>query len=269
MYRYLLEITMKAYFYIPNTCLSMDLKHIYLLLFFCLLSCSKKDSLTFEEINYDKATCQDCPKIDISILTALETSRIAEIINTSVREEIISLLFYGEENTATSISEAIENFGEDYNSLKQEFGIDSAPWEANVKSAISFEDSKVLTLKLESYLYTGGAHGYTTVSFLNFDKQEGVELENEELFKNYDDFKLYVENRFRHIENIPFEESINNTGFMFSNNQFYLPDTIGLTKEGLLLYYEPYLIAPYSDGAYILKFTFEELKDQLSFNIMD
>jgi hypothetical protein len=132
------------------------------------------------------------------------------------------------------------------------------PWEAKVNGTIIFENKDVLTIKLESYIYTGGAHGYGTNRFLNFDKIKEVELDRQELFKNEDEFKTFTETIFRKQENVPADATINSTGFMFETENFYLPENIGYTDKGLLLFYEPYEIASFADGPIILTILYND-----------
>jgi hypothetical protein len=53
-------------------------------------------------------------------------------------------------------------------------------------------------------------------------------------------------------------------GFSFENNKFSLSDNFGLTSDGLLVYYQPYLVAPFSFGATILQFKYFEISDYLN-----
>jgi len=137
-------------------------------------------------------------------------------------------------------------------------------WEAKIKGSISYEDAKFITIILDSYLFTGGAHGYTSKRFLNFDKKKGTEMENSELFKNTEDFLVFAEEMFRKKENIPKNKSINYTGFMFEQDSFYLPENIGFTKDGLKLLYNPYEVASYTDGPIELVLPHTEIKKFLA-----
>jgi len=117
---------------------------------------------------------------------------------------------------------------------------------------------------LHSYIYTGGAHGYTSKRFLNFDKKKGVELDNSELFKNVEDFRIFAEEMFREKEEIPKDKSINYTGFMFEQDSFHLPENMGFTQKGLKLLYNPYEVASYSDGTIELVLPHSEIKRYLA-----
>ena len=139
-----------------------------------------------------------------------------------------------------------------------------APWEAKIDGSVVYEDKELLTLQLQSYVFTGGAHGYSAQRFLNFDKKRGVALENWQLFQNREAFEQFVETKFREQEAIPAEASINQTGLMFESDRFYLPENIGFTKEGVKLLYNPYEVASYADGPIVLTLPFNEVRPFLA-----
>ena len=230
----------------------MNIRLLPFLLIILCFGCKKEDTLTFETISISNTSCKTCPSITIEIPKSLENTRISETINTAIREEIIALLNFNEENSAQDIESAMEAFETEYKDLKEKFSGESVPWEAKVLGLITFENQHILTIKLNAYIYTGGAHGYETIRFLNFDKVTATELENEELFTDFQDFLDFTERQFREQEGIPAETDINSTGFMFDSELFYLPTNIGYTEAGIQLFYEPYEIAAYADGASIL-----------------
>ncbi len=178
-------------------------------------------------------------------------------------EELIYLLHFNDENEATEIESAISSFAKGYMDLKTLFAEETTPWEATIIGTVSYEDKEIITIKLVSYLFTGGAHGYNTTHFLNFDKRKAIELDTEDLFKNQVNFEEFAESKFRIQENIPKHEDINSTGFMFETGTFYLPQNIGYTQEGILLFYEQYEIASYADGPIVVTIPYIELQKYL------
>lgn len=235
-----------------------------LLLFYVLIGCKQEGHLTFEPLTYTSNSCTDCPNVEISIPKALEPSKLSATVNTALREEIIALLLFDEEKEATTIDEAVSSFTKGYAEIKDLYPDEPAPWEAKIDGEIVFEDAKILTIALTSYQFTGGAHGYGSKHFLNFDKEKGTELENWQLFENREDFQNYVEEKFRSKENIPPGKPINSTGFMFEKDTFHLPENIGFTKEGLQLLYNQYEVASYADGPIELTLPYKDIKKYLA-----
>lgn len=237
--------------------------HLFLL-FFLLLACNTDHRLIFEPFTISDNACQDCPNISIEIPKALEQSKLAETLNTALEEELITLLAFDDEVEASSISEAIISFKNGYKELNALYPDETAGWEAKITGVVSFEDKNTITIALNSYLFTGGAHGYTSRNFLNFNKRKAKELDNWELFRDLENFKSYAEAKFRIQEEIPSDNPINSTGFMFEQDEFYLPENIGYTEKGLVLLYNQYEVASYADGAIELVLPYDEVKKYLT-----
>ncbi|MCK0161382.1 DUF3298 and DUF4163 domain-containing protein [Allomuricauda sp. F6463D] len=223
-----------------------------------LTGCQTENKLTFEPTQLIGENCEGCPLIEINIPTALDDSAVSEAINRSVQEEIISILSFTEDETIDNVDKALQSFTSSYKELKAKFS-DEVPWEATIDGEIVYEDENIITLLLNSYSFTGGAHGYASTSFLNFDKRQGEELENWELFDDMDGFEDFAETKFRIQEKIPQDENINATGFMFEGDSFFLSQNMGYTKEGLQLIYNQYEVASYADGPIVLLLPYNEI----------
>lgn len=238
-------------------------KHLASIFFLCLLiGCQTENKLTFAPTQLLGENCNGCPKIDINIPNALDDSKVSEAINTALREEIISVLSFAEDETIDSADKAIQSFTDSYKELKTKFP-DEVQWEATIDGEVIYEDENIITLLLNSYSFTGGAHGYAATSYLNFDKKQGTELENWQLFEDLDGFEAFAESKFRVQEKIPQDGNINATGFMFDRDAFHLPNNMGYTKDGLKLIYNQYEIASYADGPIALILPYSEINPYL------
>ncbi|OWW26565.1 hypothetical protein B4Q04_02465 [Zobellia sp. OII3] len=238
----------------------------YIILLLVFVGCQKENKLTFETLNLDETRCSECPTVEIQIPKALENSKMAKTINTALKEEIIETLNYDDELEASSIKDAVESFSNGYWELKKLYPEEATRWEANIEGKVSYEDNDFLTIELNSYIFTGGAHGYGSQRFLNFDKHKAKELENWQLFQDRKDFEKFAEQKFRDQEHIPQDSPINSTGFMFDSDVFHLPENIGFTEEGIRLLYNPYEVASYADGPIVLTLPFSEIKPYLAKN---
>ena len=235
-----------------------------IVIFILIISCKDTDQLTFEIANYQNSPCDDCPEVDIHIPKTIAISKIGNTIAQALREEVIFLLTFDEESTATTIQEAITSFSTGYSTLKNKYPEESTPWEAKIDATVSYEDNQIISIQLNSYIFTGGAHGYTVTRLLNFNKEKGLLLENWELFKHVEDFEDFTENNFRVKEKIPLNKPINSTGFMFEEDLFYLPENIGYTQKGLLLLYNQYEISSFAEGTITLILPYAEIKEHLA-----
>ncbi|HET8735464.1 MAG TPA: DUF3298 domain-containing protein [Pricia sp.] len=236
----------------------------YLLLFLTLIACQKKEGLRFEPLKITEKGCADCPGISIAIPKAVENSKTANTVNAALREEIIAQLNFDSASEVSDLDGALLSFKKGYTQLKNRYADETIPWEVKIEGEVVYEDREVLTIHLRSYVFTGGAHGYTAQRFLNFDKKRGVELENWQLFQNRKAFQKFAEAKFREQEAIPKEAPINQTGLMFESDRFYLPENIGFTEEGIQLLYNPYEVASYADGPIVLTLSFEEVRPFLA-----
>lgn len=218
-----------------------------------------------EESDLEICKVESCPKITINYLQAKGAPEMAQKINQSIDQFLISELFLGEDlhQMAKSKEQAMEDFIRAYLAAKAEFDF-SATYEAALDVDEIYQNEQLLSLDLKSYLYTGGAHGNGRVYFRNFDLRTGEEIPVEALFPDLTTFTSFAEQKFRETYQIPMDGSINATGFWFEGETFYLPETIGLNKEGAVILYNSYEIASYSDGPFELLLPWSSISEYVS-----
>ena len=238
----------------------MKPSYCFFVVLFLLIGCQNGDKLTFEPYQIETESCDDCTKIHINLPRAIDNGKLARTINTAMREEVISLLHFDDESEVSDIDTAIKSFKSGFLELQERYEDETTPWEAKIDSEITFEDSSILTIALDAYIFTGGAHGYSSKRFLNFDKNKRTEIENWQLFKDSLAFRNLAERKFRTKENIPQDKPINYTGFMFERDSFYLPENIGFTEKGMKLLYNQYEVSSFADGTIELVLPYEEIQ---------
>ncbi|MCM5662447.1 DUF3298 and DUF4163 domain-containing protein [Galbibacter mesophilus] len=231
----------------------------FLSLFF-FSACDTTEHTTFVIKDIPTDDCKECPKVIIEMPQAQPENEVASKINDKIEEFVIKTLNYSEENTADSLSSAIEIFRSEYTKLKERFPEEIIPWEATIRGEVSFQNEHFASIKVDSYIFTGGAHGYGSVNYLNFDISNGTHLNAEELLTDKKAFLSFAEKTFREKEDIAADANINSTGFMFESDRFHLPNSIGFDEKGIILVYNPYEIAAYADGLTKIEIPFEEAK---------
>ena len=231
-----------------------------LLIFGLLMACQPDRTAEMRIREYSGAACESCPVVRVSIPEMLGDSQLEKSVNTALREEIIELLDYDQEQDAMDIPGAIKDFQDGFRKMQEEFPEELTGWEASVEAIKSHEGSEVITIKMDTYIFTGGAHGYPATRFLNFDKKTGLELDARELFKDPMAFSEFAEASFRKQYDIPEDDPINSTGFMFEDNQFRLPRNVGFENDRIVLHYNPYEAASYAEGALVLEFPMEQVR---------
>ena len=144
---------------------------------FILVSCDKEKPLTisaenFSEKELPECTSVSCPKISINYFSVDGEEAISKNINSEIEKFIIASLQIGEKSTnAKSIEEAAEKFIKTYRMHSAEFPDMAAEYFAEIDVSNNFKNDALLSVQLKQYKYTGGAHGYGSTSFANFDPQ--------------------------------------------------------------------------------------------------
>jgi hypothetical protein len=238
---------------------------------FLLLGCSDDKSLEFTTTKIEKSSniAQDewQTKVLIELPQVTSEDIVADSINAALyafAEEVINL---EEKNIDNPTFEGLaDSFINSYLELKKEFPKEIA-WEAKINGLVVYQSPKIINIRVEYYMFTGGAHGYYGVKSLIFDAQTGKILSNKDVFAPYDEFTSYVEEKFRTKFGLAPNQNINAKGFMFEEDKFILPENIFFTKNGVLLVYNIYEIAPYSDGTQELLLPLKEVKSFLKIDI--
>lgn len=245
------------------------------ILLLIVAGCQEKESnLTFETKSYTSSTldfCKEniCPEIEIERITAIGNQELADTINNAIEQLLIENLTIDpdESSKISTLEAALENFTTSYRSYKEEFPDASAEYVFTSKSSISSSTDVLLSMSIENYSYWGGAHGYGSTSYLNFDKSTGKTLSINDLIKNQTEFLKLAETKFKKQKGIAAEENINSTGYFFENDEFILPANVGFNDQELLLVYNPYEVASYAEGQIIITLPFDEVKEYLSIDL--
>lgn len=246
-------------------------KNVGILLFaFLFVNCKDNSALSYtqeifkQEVEADCAELS-CPSAKLEITLFESENKVADSINKKIFEYFKEVLSFEEQPyTAANYDELLQSFLSSYEKLREEFPQDAIGWEAIGKTEISFQNEKIINLRTEYYLYTGGAHGNSGVHSFIFDLTTGQNLTGNDIFMDLDGFGSLAENKFREKYHIKQGANINSTGFMFEDDVFRLPETILFTKKGVLLIYNTYEIASYADGTQELLIPFEEVKSFLT-----
>jgi hypothetical protein len=132
-------------------------------------------------------------------------------------------------------------------------------WVAESEDTVLFNDGRYLTLQINGYVFTGGAHGNHPSAIATFDAVTGKKLDWKDLVTDEERVKSILEEQFRSKRSEIFEE-----GFEFNEYfPFALPQGFGLTADGLYCYYSPYEVTPYAFGTTAFVVPYETLGDLL------
>lgn len=242
---------------------------LLLTLFFIVLSCQKDKKentadkpqrFTTQEVTYDASdlsVCEgeECPHIKVSYVEIQGEKEFARPINENNSKEIIRLLYINEEEEQpATIADAASHFAREALNFTRSFPESAAAYEAKVEQEIKSRNDKTIVFETSYYLFTGGAHGYGGMRFLNYDAHTGKLLTHSDLISDIPAFTDFVEQKFRTEYQIPEGENINSTRFFFDDDKFVLPENIAVTDQQVILVYNPYEVSSYADGQ--LRFVF-------------
>ncbi|WP_340199562.1 DUF3298 and DUF4163 domain-containing protein [Ascidiimonas sp. W6] len=232
---------------------------LYFIVTVFIIGCSKDEKITFNTFEITAKECSSCAMVSLNIPKAFPVSDISNQINTAIDGMLIELLSFSEKEDPENLEAAINDFKNSFQTLKNEFG-ESPDWEFTADGEVTYQTSDLICVEIAAYIFTGGAHGYNSNSFLLFEAKTGQLIGIEDIFKDLDAFKKIAEKKFRVQEGIPETAVINSTGFMFENEVFELAENIGFQEGEIVLIYNQYEIASYAHGQIIVEIPIDEVK---------
>lgn len=207
--------------------------------------------------------CDSCPQVTASIPVASGSGPVAEKINNAVLNVLAGAI--GDEGVAyNALDSLFIGFIDGYKEMRAGLEDDTPiGWEATIKGNVVQQSDSLINIRLETFVYTGGAHLNTNTFSLLFDPSTGNKLTIVNLVNNLHTLTRLAETKFREQYKIPAKTPLNDSGFMFDKNRFVLPANIFCTDDGLLLHYNRYEIAPYVMGAQEVLLPYAAIKPYL------
>jgi hypothetical protein len=229
---------------------------------FFLFSCSEDVKLTFKEHNI---SLNENAVIDINYPKAEGNKTVADIINKTVESFIVNQISMTEDSVINgSIATAVKQFDIEYINFKNAFLDSDQKWEALIDGEVTYESPELISIAINSYLDTGGAHGNVSVQFFNFNPQNGDILTKKDLITDMKGFSNVVEHYFKQETEAPSDdESLED---FFFGEDFQLPESIGFTDEGVIILYNTYEIASYAQGITEFTIPYDDITSFLNFN---
>lgn len=147
------------------------------------------------------------------------------------------------------IGEWTDNWIKDVESVLKDYGqyagAEPSPYELVSYYKVVNNDSKILSLYIDYYQFTGGAHGITTRIAYSVDKSTGKILNIKDLFKDNYNYKNIIDEEIKK-EISKDKDKYFDEGKVFKgiddNVKFYI------SGDNLIIYYGTYELAPYVAG---------------------
>lgn len=235
---------------------------LLILLLIFVFSCDKDVKIEFTENNIETSISTI---VSINYPKANGTKEVAKRINETLENYIVNQTNLTEDSIINMpVNDAVEQFDKAFERFKKDFPDTTQKWEVLIDGEVTYRSPEVISIAINSYLDTGGAHGNTNVRFFNFNSQTGALLSKKELISDSKRLSEIVEQHLKEEIKANAEDELMED--FFFGKDFQLPETIGFSEEGLIVLYNPYEIASYAQG--IIEFTipFEEVSSFLKVN---
>lgn len=126
-------------------------------------------------------------------------------------------------------------------------GLEPKPYVININNNVTYNKNNILSITLNLYSYTGGAHGSSVDESFNFDINTGNRGVIEDFLGNNRNYnKIILDNVKATINKNPelyFKEAVDKLNVIPYNQKFFLTD------KDLVIYFDEYEIAPYVAGS--------------------
>jgi hypothetical protein len=129
-------------------------------------------------------------------------------------------------------------------------------WDASFDGEVTYQSPSLISIAINSYVNSGGAHGNLNITFFNFDST-GTLLKFNDLFTDKEGLTEVVKAYFE-------EETKGSEINYFFGEPFHLPVNIGFNDEGVVFFYNVYEIASYSDGITEFTVPFDAIENHLN-----
>lgn len=129
--------------------------------------------------------------------------------------------------------------------------------QAVMNYTVTFNEACILSTYFDQYQYSGGAHGNTIRTSVNWDLNTGKIITLDDIFQNQTYYGEYLINAIIELA----EAQAKTNQFIFFDNyrdtifQNFNPKNFYFTPSGITIFYQQYEIGPYSSG--IIEFQLE------------
>lgn len=215
-----------------------------------------RQQYTFTGPNRCDTTRNTGVNVDVSYFLLKNDSKGAQKINDSLRilatGSVVSWLDSAavatNPDTRKNLTKAANLFAADYESMRKDMGSLGGCWELKTTADTVHAGPKALTVKFDTYAYTGGAHPNSNLSFYTFDLESGRMLTLADMVTDTTTLLGVVEKAFRKQQELTPQTNLEEQGYFLRDGRFFLPANVGMSQEGLVFYYNPYEIAAYAVG---------------------
>jgi len=239
---------------------------------FLIVSCSqfnkKEESKAAFEMKSFSLTSPGCAKDSSACatydLTYPEFNQLDTAVQLILKNQLSKVISGAAEDAGTkSFEEAGMDFIADYEKTKAELPEYGMGWYYKGDARVLLTSDSLISIQADADVFTGGAHGMFSTSFINLDPKTGaLYLLDSFLKPGYQSFLNQLgEEEFRKELDMSDTTTLDAAGFEFPENRFQLNENYGFRKEGIVFVFNSYEIAAYAMGTTEIIIPYERLKD--------
>jgi hypothetical protein len=185
-------------------------------------------------------------------ITGSTNNAVAQVVIERLRADIAlkTHQFFISGGFAKSPEEVPAAFVREIDADREKWGMTNLPLNYRREVQVLFNSEYIFSIGTYEGGYTGGVHSNYLRTVFNYSLITGQLLSLDYIFPRDQMEELFTvaEKFFRKAYDLPEEGSINEQGFWFPDNKFYLSNEFFPSKDGITFIYNPYEIAPYSEG---------------------
>jgi hypothetical protein len=227
------------------------------------------DSIEFQSFAHTwraplcESDTNNCAKVIASYpMVKGSPSGVGKNINDSILEFVkysISTFHPDAGQKKITIADLVDEFFEEYELFIEDFPDFEMPWSIEIHGKLLYHSDKIVSIEMEEYSFTGGAHPNYNTTLFNFDLISGETIRLEDYIVDQEKLKAIASEKFRKVREIKKGQSFESAGFLFGES-FTLPSNFALTEEGLYLFYNPYEVGAYVLGPTAFTIPYEEIE---------
>ncbi len=179
------------------------------------------------------------------------------------------------ENIKSFAEDSVKNFKTGLHCNFSDLGPDKPGWVCEFafgSQNFNVVDQKILSLEVSGYWFTGGAHGGTEYTYLNYNLNTGEKLDWKNVFKKDSDYmkiisdysKTDLEKQLIAGEDSMTDESWIGRGTEATEENYNT--NVGFDKNGLIIIFQQYQVAAYAAGPQTVVVPYGALKDVIDPN---
>lgn len=135
-------------------------------------------------------------------------------------------------------------------------------YSTEILDTIPFMNSKVVTIQMDGYAFTGGAHPNPFGLLVSYDlKNHAKPLEITDLVRDTNAVRSVLEKAYKRSKGLKETDPLSEVTYP-DLVQLPMPSSVGVVAEGIRFFYNAYEVAPYAVGASDVLLTWEQLGAQ-------